>query len=58
MLGHYYSWQAVSYISMLHECKFDLSSVLILLFVTDGYEMEMSKCKVELLNRDFDAVTP
>jgi len=45
-------------IRTLHECKFDLSPVLILLFVVEGYEMEISKCEVELLNRDFVAVTP
>lgn len=45
-------------IRTLHECKFDLSSVLILLFVVEGYEMEILNCKVELLNRDFVAVTP
>lgn len=45
-------------ICTLHECKFDLSPVLILLFVVEGYEMEISKCEVELLNRDFVAVTP
>ena len=33
-------------IRTLHECKFDLSSVLILLFVVEGYEMEISKSKV------------
>ena len=54
----YYNCQAVSYICKLHECKFDLLSVLILLFVIEGYEMEMSKRKVELLNRDFAAATP
>jgi hypothetical protein len=54
---HYCICQAASYIRKLHECKFDLSSVLILLFVVQGCEMEISKCKVELLNRDFVAVT-
>jgi hypothetical protein len=54
---HYCICQTAPYIRTLHECKFDLSSVLILLFVVQGYEMEISKCKVELLNTDFVAVT-
>ena len=57
-LRHYCICQAASYIRTLHECKFDLSSVLILLYAAEGYEMEISKCKVELLNRDFIAATP